>query len=140
MYARKVLLLTTVLSGVSAPAPAADAPLDEIVVTAERRAAPAQDVGVALTALSGDALRERGVDRAAGLEEIAPSLNVEPQFGSGAAVFSIRGVGFRDYATNNAPTVGVYVDEIAAPFPVMLGAALFDVERVEILRGPQGTL
>ena len=114
--------------------------LDVLIVTAQRRAEEAQDVGVALTAISGDALRKQGVTKINRIEEAAPNLDVEPQFGSGAPVFSIRGVGFRDYATNNAPTVGVYVDEVAYPFPVMTQGVLFDVARVEVLRGPQGTL
>lgn len=121
-------------------AASADEGLDVLVVTAERRAERAQDIGVALTAISGDALRDQGVTRVNALEDSAPNLNIEPQFGSGAPVFSIRGVGFRDYATNNAPTVGVYVDQVAYPFPVMTQGVLFDVERVEVLRGPQGTL
>jgi outer membrane receptor protein involved in Fe transport len=114
--------------------------LDVLIVTAQRRAESAQDVGVALTAIAGDTLRDQGVTKINRIEEAAPNLDVEPQFGSGAPVFSIRGVGFRDYATNNAPTVGIYVDEVAYPFPVMTQGVLFDVERIEVLRGPQGTL
>lgn len=142
------LLATSVLAAMSGAALAqsdgedgVDEPgLDVLVVTAQRRAEEAQDVGVALTAISGDSLRRLGVSKINALEESAPSLNIEPQFGSGAPVFSIRGVGFRDYATNNAPTVGVYVDQVAYPFPVMTQGVLFDIERVEVLRGPQGTL
>ncbi len=113
---------------------------DEILVTAERRAEAPQGVGVALNVFSGETLIDQGITRINGLENISPSLEIESQFGSGQPSFSIRGVGFRDYATNNAPTVGVYVDDVAYPIPVMTQGVLFDVERVEVLRGPQGTL
>lgn len=113
---------------------------DAITVTARRRAQSPQDVGVALSVFSGAELIAQGVDTVNGLENISPNLEIESQFGSGQPSFSIRGVGFRDYATNNAPTVGIYVDDVAFPVPVMTQGVLFDVERVEILRGPQGAL
>lgn len=113
---------------------------DSITVTARRRAQSPQDVGVALNVFSGEELIAQGVNTVNGLENISPNLEIESQFGSGQPSFSIRGVGFRDYATNNAPTVGIYVDDVAYPVPVMTQGVLFDVERVEILRGPQGAL
>lgn len=116
------------------------ASVDAITVTARRRAQSPQDVGVALNVFSGAELIAQGVNTVNGLENISPNLEIESQFGSGQPSFSIRGVGFRDYATNNAPTVGVYVDDVAYPVPVMTQGVLFDVERVEILRGPQGAL
>jgi len=131
---------TAIAAALSAPALAQQAGLDEILVTAQRREESAQDISVALTAISGADLQARGVNVINGLEYLSPSLEIESQFGSGQPSFSIRGIGFRDYATNNTPTVGVYVDEVAYPFPVMTQGVLFDVERVEVLRGPQGTL
>lgn len=119
---------------------AAAAQSDEIIVTAQRREQAAQDVAVALTAFDGETLVDLGVDTVNGLENFTPNLEIESQFGSGQPSFSIRGVGFRDYATLNAPTVGVYVDDVAYPIPVTTQGVLFDIERVEVLRGPQGTL
>jgi iron complex outermembrane recepter protein len=113
---------------------------DELVVTAQRREQSPQDVGIALSVFSGGDLIDLGIDQINGLENAAPNLEIENQFGSGQPSFSIRGVGFRDYATNNTPTVGIYVDDVAYPVPVMTQGVLFDVDRVEILRGPQGTL
>lgn len=113
---------------------------DEIIVTAQRRAANAQDVSTALTVIDGDRLADLGIRTVNNLENYAPNLEIENQFGSGQSSFAIRGVGFRDYATNNSPTVGIYVDDVAYPVPIMTQGVLFDVERVEILRGPQGTL
>jgi outer membrane receptor protein involved in Fe transport len=115
-------------------------PLPEIVVTAQRRPEAAQSIGVALSVLSGDMLSRRGVSTINQLQFNTPSLEVVPAFGGGQPQFRLRGVGFEDYATNNTPTVGVYVDEVAYPVPVMTQGALFDIDRVEVLRGPQGTL
>jgi len=112
----------------------------EIIVTAQRREESAQDVPIALSVLSGDELAKRGVSNVNELQFQVPSLEVVPAFGGGQPQFRLRGVGFEDYATNNTPTVGVYVDEVAYPVPAMTQGALFDIERVEVLRGPQGTL
>lgn len=147
----KKLILATALSGgvMSSAALAqnegeqilfADLRRDEVFVTAQRREQSPQDVGVALNVFSGADLIAQGTRNVNALENFAPNLEIESQFGSGQPSFSIRGVGFRDYATNNAPTVGVYVDDVAYPIPVMTQGVLFDVERVEVLRGPQGTL
>ena len=111
-----------------------------IVVTAQRREQSAQDVGIALSVVTGDQLVKRGITNVNQLQEATPNLEVEPAFGGGAAQFRLRGVGFQDYATNNSPTVGVYVNEVAYPVPVMTQGLIFDVARVEVLRGPQGTL
>ncbi|MFN3520722.1 MAG: TonB-dependent receptor [Phenylobacterium sp.] len=124
----------------AAQARPAEASVEEIVVTAQRREQAAQDVGIALSVLGGDDLAQRGITNVNQLQTATPSLDIEPAFGSGAAQFRLRGVGFQDYATNNTPTVGVYVNEVAYPIPVMTQGLIFDVQRVEVLRGPQGTL
>jgi outer membrane receptor protein involved in Fe transport len=144
------LLAATLMAGTAftalshAQAPAADTTAavgnEEVVVTAQRRAQKSQTVGIALTAVSGETLSERGITTVNGLENLTPSLEIENQFGSGQVGFSIRGIGFRDYATNNSATVGLYVDEVAYALPIMSQGVLFDIDRVEVLRGPQGTL
>jgi outer membrane receptor protein involved in Fe transport len=114
--------------------------IDEVIVTAQRREQAAQDVGIALSVLSGESLIQQGVTNVNQLQNATPNLEVEPAFGGGAAQFRLRGVGFQDYASNNSPTVGVYVNEVAYPVPVMTQGLIFDIDRVEVLRGPQGTL
>ncbi len=114
--------------------------VQEVVVTAQRRSQSAQDVGIALTVLSSEDLTKQGINNVNQLQNASPSLEVEPAFGSGQPQFRIRGVGFQDYQANNAPTVGIYIDDVAYPIPVMTQGALFDISRVEVLRGPQGTL
>jgi len=135
-------LAAALAAALASQAQAADAPatLDRVEVTAQRRAESAQDVGIALSVLSGDELKARGVRGVNQLQDQVPSLEVEPAFGSGQAQFRIRGIGFQDYGANNASPVGVYVDEVGFAFPVQTQGLLFDLERVEVLRGPQGTL
>ncbi len=114
--------------------------LEEITVTAERRTQSVQSLGSSVSVLSGTELKARNTNDVFDLQYQTPSLQVTPQFGSSQLEFSIRGVGFEDYASNNAPTVGVYVDEVAFPVPFATNGAIYDVQRVEVLRGPQGTL
>ncbi|WP_122465394.1 TonB-dependent receptor [Brevundimonas lutea] len=114
--------------------------LDEIVVTAQRREEAAQDVGQALSLIAGDALEERAVLVINDIENVVPNMEVDSQFGGGQPQFRIRGIGAREYSSNNASTVGVYVDEVAHPYTVTTQGALFDLARIEVLRGPQGTL
>ncbi len=126
-----------------APPPAkqaATATLEDIVVTAEKRTQKVQTLGGSVSVLSGKDLAAHNVNDIFDLQYQTPSLQVTPQFGSGQLEFAIRGVGFEDYASNNAPTVSLYIDEFA--FPVTFGAngQIYDVQRVEVLRGPQGTL
>ncbi|KQV56786.1 MULTISPECIES: TonB-dependent receptor [unclassified Caulobacter] len=117
-----------------------DTELEQVVVTAQRREQSAQDVGIALSVISGDQLAARGVTNVNQLQYQTPSLEIVPAFGGGQPQFHLRGVGFDDYATNNTPTVGVYVDEVAYPVPAATQGVLYDIDRVEVLRGPQGTL
>ena len=112
----------------------------EVIVTAERRETTAQKVSIALTVLNGKNLQKENLLTVNDLANASPNLEVEPAFGGGQPEFRIRGVGFQDYASNNAPTVGVYVNEVAFPIPIMTEGAFFDVSRIEVLRGPQGTL
>jgi outer membrane receptor protein involved in Fe transport len=121
-------------------AQAASDTLPDIVVTAQRRPEAVQKVPVAISVLSGADLAARGVTNINQLQYQTPGLEAVPAFGSGQPNFRLRGVGFDDYASNNASPVGVYVDEVAKPFPIQTQGLLFDLDRVEVLRGPQGTL
>lgn len=114
--------------------------VQDIVVTAQRRPEAAQAVSAALTVIAGSELDRRNIYNVTDLENSVPSLEIDSQFGGGQPQFRIRGVGGTDYAANNTGTVGVYVDEVAYPYGSMTQGALFDIARVEVLRGPQGTL
>ncbi len=114
--------------------------LPTMTVTAERREQSAQRTAVSVTTLTGTQLTERGVRGTSDLTIVTPSLQVEPAFGGAQLQFRLRGVGFSDYAVNNSGTVALYLDDVALPFPVQAPSMLFDLARVEVLRGPQGTL
>jgi len=114
--------------------------LAEIVVTAQRREESAQSVGIAMSVLSGQSLADKSIAFINDLQNAVPSLQVEPAFGSSQPQFRLRGVGFIDYTSNNTSPVGVSLDGVALALPIQTQGQLFDIDRVEVLRGPQGTL
>jgi outer membrane receptor protein involved in Fe transport len=125
------------LGGVSSVASAIE--LEEILVTAQKREQSANEIGMSITAYSGDTLKELAVEDITDLAAITPGLTYN-DVGAGTPVYTMRGVGFNESSLQAASTVGVYNDEVAIPFPIMTGGPLLDIERVEILKGPQGTL
>lgn len=114
--------------------------LAEVVVTAQRRTESVQDVGIAMSVLSGDSLAAKDITGVSDLKNAVPSLQVEPAFGSSQPQFRLRGIGFIDYTSNNTSPVGVSLDGVAFALPIQTQGLLFDVDRIEVLRGPQGTL
>lgn len=111
----------------------------EIVVTAQKREQNLSDVPMSVNALSGDALASRGVQNVQDLAKFTPGLSFV-ESGASTPVYSLRGVGFFDTALAGRPTVSVYVDQVPLPFSAMSVGAALDLERVEVLKGPQGTL
>jgi outer membrane receptor protein involved in Fe transport len=135
------LLSTIPLASVTIPTMAADDVLDEIVVTAQRRSERLQDVPAAITALSGDSLNQLHLQGNADLARRVPSLSFDV-LGPGESTLAIRGLGT---AYGLAPAVSYYLND--TPLDIRTdgyaGAPdidFFDVDRVEVLRGPQGTL
>ena len=110
----------------------------DIVVTARKRTEALKDVPVAATAISGETIERRGFVQVRDVAAITPSLNINSD-GAGRAFVSIRGVGTTLIDTVQ-PGVGIFVDGIYQPNTSYLNNPLSDVERVEVLRGPQGTL
>lgn len=113
--------------------------LEEIVVTAQKREQNLQDVGVAVTAFSGDQFRAFGFTNSTDISAQTPGLNISSHSPSLVTV-NIRGVAQNDFADHYEPPVALYVDET---YVSAMGAAMvqsYDLERVEILKGPQGTL
>ncbi|AJP72677.1 TonB-dependent receptor [Sphingomonas hengshuiensis] len=111
--------------------------LDEIVVTAERREVNLQDVPIAATALTGDQLQDKGVQRLADLQNAAPSLSITDQ-GLTQSV-NIRGIGIASGSPAVANGVATYLDGVFQP-PILTASSFYDIASVEVLRGPQGTL
>ncbi|ATE64539.1 TonB-dependent receptor [Rhizorhabdus dicambivorans] len=126
----------------AAPAPQAAADIagdeGEIIVTARKRNETLLDVPVAVTAISGDTLAKRNINSVREAALLSPGLNIASD-GAGRAFISIRGVGNTLVGTVQ-PGVGLFVDGIYRPNTAYLNNPLLDVERIEVLRGPQGTL
>lgn len=114
--------------------------IEKISVTAQKRTQSITEVGVTTTAFNGDALEDLGVENAVDLGAHTPGLVAVNATSGGTPIFAIRGIGLDDFSPNNSSGVGVYTDEVFASSPVYLGGQLFDIERVEVLKGPQGTL
>ena len=113
--------------------------LQEIVVTAQKRSQSIDTVGMAITAATGTQLLDVGITDVSGLSKLDPSIVVSQSF-YGTPVYTIRGVGYNDYAIAATPTVSIYSDEVPYPYLALTKGVSFDLERVEILKGPQGTL
>jgi iron complex outermembrane receptor protein len=118
--------------------------IQDIVVTAQKRAENVQNVPIAISAFAGDSLSERSVGNVSQLAALAPNVNLDSgvSFTASTAVLaaSIRGIGASDFAFNIDPAVGVYVDGVYLARSVGANQDLLDVQRIEILKGPQGTL
>ncbi len=118
--------------------------LEEVVVTAEKRSENIQEVPIAITAFSESDLRAKGATDIHSLSTLTPNVNLDagsPFSGSNSVLSaSIRGIGQDDFAFNLDPGVGVYVDGVYFARTVGANQNLLDVERIEVLNGPQGTL
>ncbi|WP_404479250.1 TonB-dependent receptor [Novosphingobium sp. BL-52-GroH] len=124
-----------------APAPAAaqDATSDDdIIVTAQRRSERLQDVPIAISAVSGESLQERGVSNLQDFTATIPSVNVQQRRSSG--VVTVRGIGFEIATAGADPGVAVHADGVYVSRPAAAIANFYDLERIEVARGPQGTL
>ncbi len=121
----------------ASPSPTA---IEEIVVTADRRSVSAQDVPATLTAVSGQTIAERHLDNMSEAIGIVPNVDIKQNAPGVLPVVTIRGVGLNDFGGNTSPPAGIYVDEIFLSTVVMMNGQLFDLDRVEVLKGPQGTL
>lgn len=113
--------------------------LEEVIVTAQKRAESANDIGVSISAFSDEQLEALGVQEATEMMAFTPGATLTSS-GQGVPIYTIRGIGFDDYNSNSSSTVGINIDEVALPYPIMTRVPQYDVERVEVLKGPQGTL
>lgn len=119
---------------------AEEAESGEIIVTATKRAENLQAVPISVSAITGDALSKSRVTQADELVTKIPNLQLTSTVGDNTPIFALRGVSMSDYSLNQASPVATYYDEVYKGNFAFLGVSLFDLERVEVLRGPQGTL
>jgi iron complex outermembrane receptor protein len=114
--------------------------LQEVLVTATKRAEDIQEVPIPITAISGDQLRTLGVQNVFDLAAYSPSLRIESYAGLALPRFNLRGLGTNEYQPNANGSVGFYQNEVFFNSVVAQALQLFDIDQVEVLRGPQGTL
>ncbi|MCC7461124.1 MAG: TonB-dependent receptor [Gammaproteobacteria bacterium] len=132
------------LAGLAVPAAGAlaadeDAGLDEIVVTAQKREQSLQDVGISVAAFSGDQLFDLGITNTTEITQQIPSLQMNA-WSPSLTVFNLRGVSQNSFTDNLEAPVAVYVDDAYVSSMNAISGQMFDMKRVEVLRGPQGTL
>ena len=152
-YLTKPLCLTVVIAGLSLGQTAlaqeqresgASEILEELVVTARRREEGLQNAPIAISAYTGETLEYRGVTKLDEITRFVPNLTIEnnPSFGgaSNSAAIYIRGIGQKEFLPTSEPGVGLYVDGVYIARSVGAILDLIDIERLEVLRGPQGTL
>jgi iron complex outermembrane receptor protein len=113
--------------------------IETVVVTAQKVQENINDVGMSIQAASGDQLLKLGIADPSDLVKIVPGFNYSPSF-YGTPIYAIRGVSFQDTSLAASPAVSVNADEVPMPYSIMTTAASLDVQRVEVLKGPQGTL
>ncbi len=146
---KRALLLATVTLGITAqPVRAApqdssaqsEAATDEIIVTARRQQESAQSVPVSVAAFTGEKLQSLGVVRSTDIPAITTNFTVNSGFGASNPMLYIRGVGSGNYNDNAQSNVGTYLDDVYLSAPAGKLLQMFDVENVQVLKGPQGTL
>ena len=115
--------------------------IEEVVVTARRREETAQSVPIPISALSGDRLESRGITEIQNVEQLTPNMSFnESVVARGTAQVFLRGIGQINWGPTQDPKVGIYVDGVYLGRPQGSVFDFIDIDRVEVLRGPQGTL
>ena len=112
--------------------------LEEVIVTAERRQVNLQDVPASATVLTAESLAAKGVDNVIELQTVAPSVAINTY--NRSTFINIRGVGISQSAPTSNPGVAYYVDGMFIPHEQFIAQSFYDIESIEVLRGPQGTL
>lgn len=139
------ILISTILSSlfvsgaVVTTAMAQQAEIEEIIVTAQRREQNLQDISISISVLTSEQLDELRIEQPADLAAFTPGMYVSTGI-NGDPIFALRGIGMNNNESNQNPAVTPYVDQVPLPSIAMMGFQMFDLERVEILKGPQGTL
>jgi iron complex outermembrane recepter protein len=139
-----VVALGAVAASANAEAPAPgpnDDGIEPIVVTAQRRSQDVQRVPISIQAFTAKAISDLGIKSSTDLGQVTPNITIALPSGVGnQPIITIRGIGLNDFDTNNAGPNGVYLDEVYLSSPASQTFQTFDLDRIEVLKGPQGTL
>lgn len=134
--------LLALVSGVAqaqVSAAPADGLVPEIIVTAQKREENVSTVPMSVTAVTGEQLKRSGVNEVRDLVKVSPGFSYADSY-VGSPIYTLRGIGFSDISLGGRSTVSLYIDQAPIPFAIESRGVNLDVERVEILKGPQGTL
>ncbi len=120
---------------------AAQGAVETVVVTAERRSEDIQAVPISIQAFTAKQITDLGIESSIDISQFTPNVDIALVAGNGnQPIITIRGVGLNDYDTNNAGPNGVYLDDVYLSSPASQTFQTFDLDRIEVLKGPQGTL
>ena len=134
----RTTLAAAIACALATPVTAAE--LEEIIVTAQKRSEDQQKIGISIDSFRAEDLRELGMHSLADVTKFANNVQLYDEYGSGQPTWVIRGVGLQDFNANNTPTAAIYIDDVYQTSNVMGSQSLFDLERIEVLKGPQGAL
>lgn len=134
------LASTSINTASAAEAGSGDFAVDELIVTANKREQSVQDVSLAISAYSAEAIADRGLTDITQIAQYSPNVDVKYAWGNSMPIYTIRGVGMNSFQASDTPSVGLFIDEVFQTSLVTMGPQLFDAERIEVLRGPQGAL
>ena len=117
-----------------------DRVLNTVTVTAQKREQSTIDVGISLSVIGEEEIAARRIETPSDIVVFTPNATVKENIPGLMPIITIRGVGLNDFNATNNPATGVYVDEVSLSSLALLSSDLFDLERMEVLKGPQGTL
>lgn len=136
----KLMTLAVAVAAAPAMAVTGDFGLEEVVVTAQKREQSLQDVPVSVSALTGGDVEGLKLRNSTEIQSQVPNLQVSTPYGDTQPFFALRGVATLDYSVSQSSPIAMYVDEGYKGVGALQSLQLFDLERIEVLRGPQGTL
>ena len=136
----KQFYLSAVAAAVSLATTVQAAEIETIEVTATKRVENAQSIPVSVSALSADELKNLKIRDTTEISAQVPNMQISTPGGDSYPVISIRGISMDDYSINQSSSVAIYVDEVYKGNPSLQSGQMFDLQRIEVLRGPQGTL
>lgn len=134
------MILAATAQSAHAQSADADGVLEQITVTAQKRVEDSQTVPIAISALSANQLANQGITNVVDIGAQVPNLYITLPYGDAAPYFSLRGISALDYSLNQSAPIALYVDEVYKGLSTFTSLQIFDIERAEVLRGPQGTL
>ena len=143
---KKLAIVVAAAAGVAAIAGAQEVAVppppgvEEIVVTAQKREQRLLDVGLNVSSFSGETLSKQKIEQIRDVAAFVPNVDIKEQVPGAIPVVTIRGVGLDDFSTTNSPAAGIYVDEVPLSSLALMSFDFYDLDRLEVLKGPQGTL